>query len=570
MNQFIKYESDLCDDCYKCLRNCPTKAIMIKKDERKIVEELCIKCGTCKKTCPKDAIQIKNDRHFIEKFFRNNDKVAVSLAPAFAGVKAFENHKKLVKALRLLGFDYIEETSVGAEYISEIYEKNIASMTSKNIITTACPASNFYIEKSYPEVIDSMLKIVSPMIYHGRLMKEKYGSDTKVVFIGPCLAKKAESIEMGNAVDAVITFNELIEWYTEEAINLIDLPESEFDDYGTKRGASFPVGGTLYKKDMKNPINKNYEFLRVTGIDRCQEILEAIKNNAISGYVLEINICEGSCINGPDYPRENQNFFESMDLIKSYIKMQSIKIQKKDYFIDYKRNFQNKKKHFKMPNEEEIQEILQSIGKYDEHDQLDCGACGYLNCREKAISIYNQMSDPNMCLPYLRDKAESFQNVFFEHSPNLLCLVNEAYEIVDYNKSFGQQFGYQNINLKRFPISAFFDEDVIKDFLNSNKEIYKDKIALGAYGKKFHMTLVYVEEIEIVVMILMDITLEEQWKKEKRKMKKDTIDTCQKVISEQMRVAQEIASLLGETTATTKVNLNKLKELVLKESDQGI
>jgi uncharacterized Fe-S cluster-containing protein len=321
---------------------------------------------------------------------------------------------------------------------------------------------------------------------------------------------------------------------------------------------------------MKNPICNNYNFLRVTGIDRCREILEGIKNNAISGYCLEINICEDSCINGPDYPRENQNFFESIDLINSYIEKRSTKIREKDQFIEYSRSFHNKKKYFKIPKEEEIQEILKSLGKYDEHDQLNCGACGYLSCREKSISIYNQMSDPNMCMPYLRDKAESFQNVFFEHSPNLLCLVNESCEIVDYNKAFDQQFGYQNINLKRFPISAFFDENIIKDFLKSKKNIYKGKIHLGTYGKKFYITLVYVEEIEIIVMILMDITVEEQWKIEKRQMKKDTLDTCQKVINEQMRVAQEIASLLGETTATTKVNLNKLKELVLRETDQGL
>lgn len=569
MNKFIKYDSEKCDDCYKCLRTCPTKAIMINKDQRKIIEELCIKCGACKRICPRDAIEIQNDKYLIKKWLNQNKTIAVSLAPSFAGIKQFNHYHQLIAGLKRLGFKYIEETSVGAEAVAKIYEDELKNHSKGNIITTACPASNFYIEKNHPELIKQMLPIVSPMIYHGRLLKKQYDSDIKVVFIGPCLAKKAEAFEMKGAVDGVLTFNELIEWFAEEDIILDKLAPQAFDAVGSKRGAAFPLGSTLFKKDLNNHLNDQLNFLRVTGIDACKDVLNSLEEDQLNNYCVEINICDGSCINGPDFPSEKQHFYESRDLIKNYVEQQGIE-HKETKVIEYKRTFKNKKKYFEQPSEEELQEILRSIGKYDEHDELNCGACGYTTCRQKAISIYYEMSDPHMCMAYLREKAESFQSVFFEHSPNALCILDEDFTIVDYNNAFHNIFGYSNINLEHFPISAFFDEELFETFFNSDQTIYKEKIFLSQYDKKFYLTLVYVEAIEAIVLILMDITLEENYKKEVEMMKKDTLDTCQNVIEEQMRVAQEIASLLGETTAQTKVNLNKLKSLVLNDKDRSI
>lgn len=567
--KFIKYNNDKCDDCYKCLRVCPTKAIVITDNRREIIDDLCIKCGLCQQSCTRDALEIQNDRVKIQKQIDLGKKIAVSLAPSYAGVLKFDNYKKIVSSIKALGIDYVEETSIGAEIVAKAYEDEIIKGERKNIITSCCPSANYLIEKYYPSLIPNILDIVSPMICHGRMLKEKYGKDTYVVFIGPCLAKKSEAEEVDGAIDAILTFQELMEWFDDENIVIDEMNLEDFDEMGSKRGAAFPLGGSLYKEDLFSRCNNKYKYIRADGIETCSDILKTLENDKLENYCIEINICNGSCINGPDLPNNDFTFYESEYNLTKYLEVfdleKEINIDDK---VNIKRSFTNKHKIYKTPNEKEINKILANIGKYTRHDELNCGACGYDTCREKAISIYRGLSDPNMCLPYLRNKAESLQMVVFDNTPNLLCILDKNLRIIDFNPSFSELFGENEMNLKNIPVCAFLREKYFKELLNGHKNIRKKKIYLEEYDKTFYMNATYIEENDAIVLILNDITATENSKKEIRNMKEQTLKACNEVINKQMRVAQEVASLLGETTAETKVNLNRLRNIVLSE-DEG-
>lgn len=569
--KFIEFKKNLCDDCYKCLRTCPTKAIVINGNKKNIDDNLCIKCGICQGVCPQGALIIQNDLIKIKTAINNGKKVVATVAPSYIAGFSKEIIEKFTPALKMLGFYKVEETAIGADYVADAYKDVIIKGDKNNILTSCCPSANYYIEKYYPDLIKEMIPVLSPMIVHGKILKEKYGRNIFTVFIGPCLAKKAEAEEFSGYIDAVLTFNELDEWFKKEKIDFDILDKSELDCYANKRGSAFPLGGSLYDEDLKGRINQKYRYIRVDGIDDCKDILSTLNNDNLHNYCIEINICKGSCLNGPDYPKDNKTYYEREAQLNSYIKNYDKKSPLKYKSLDITRSFNRDLVKLKQPNENEIKELLLKIGKYDITDQLNCGACGYDSCIEKIIYSFNGMSDPKFCLPYLRDKAEKIQSTIFEHTPNLITILNEDLEIIDINPMFNKQFSKKgqgaSINIKGFPIDAFIDKRHFVKVLETKENLIKEKIYLGDYDKSFYLNIIYLGESKALLTILTDITLEEKSMDELKHVKQETLLTCQEVINKQMRVAQEIASLLGETTAETKVSLNHLKDIVL--GDKG-
>jgi iron only hydrogenase large subunit-like protein len=317
--KFIEFDHHKCDECYKCLRVCPTKAIKFTDHSRDIINSLCIKCGICQASCPQSALTIQNDRHKIKKQIHLGSKIAVSLAPSFAAAFEDQDPKRIITALRTLGVTWVEETGVAAELVSRNYEAMLETMGTENVLTTCCPSANYLVQHYYPELLDAMLPVVSPMIAHGKLLKEKYGAACYTVFIGPCLAKKAEAEEMPY-IDAVLTFNELAEWLEDEGIPYRQLPPGIFDEKATIRGMAYPMGGSLFKNDRQTPIHSGYRMIRADGIDRCKDLLETLKIGGIKNYCIEMNICSGSCINGPDMPYDGLKFFQRKDRMLDYLK----------------------------------------------------------------------------------------------------------------------------------------------------------------------------------------------------------------------------------------------------------
>ena len=569
--KFIEFDVTKCDECFKCLRACPTKAIAFTKNHRHIIDDLCIKCGLCQLQCPHDALTIKLDLQYVKNAIMAGKRVVASLAPSFAGAFDLKEMGQMATALRTLGFFRVEETARGAEIISERYEAKIGEGALPNIITSCCPSSNDLIQRYYPDVIPYVIPVVSPMLAHGFDMKQRYGEDAIVVFIGPCLAKKAEAVEIENSIDAVITFKDLEKWFSEADLDLSKLLGTPFDTPSTKRGKAYPLGGSLWKNDLKTRINPQYQYIHVDGIESCKQFLETLSKGEINGYCAELNICANSCINGPDMPKASGSVYKRRDRLENYVKVSHEEKVYEPVTLDvnhFNRSFKVKEAANPKISEHQIAEVLIEMGKYTDKDQLNCGACGYASCYEKAVAIVKGHSSIDMCLDRLRHKAESLQAIIFDNSPNAICILDNERRIQEVNPSFNAIFNASKIKLTYWPIAAFIDDPIFDEILEHHQYHLSKKIYVPEVERTFSSNVVSIQGGNILVGIFTDITEAENSKEELERVKQETMITCQLVIEKQMRVAQEIASLLGETTADTKVGLNKLKKLVLTDGGE--
>jgi iron only hydrogenase large subunit-like protein len=541
---------------------CSPKAISIYEDRAEILEDHCISCGECYVICEQNALSIKNKVHEVKKVIDSSKRVAVSLSPSFPGgfsVKA----GKIVKALKVLGFDIIEETAIGGDMVVEAYEEYIQHSDKDNLITTSCPSTNYLIEKYYPELLKYMIPIVSPMIAHGKYLKSKYGHDTHVVFIGPCIAKKVEANERQHqgVVDSVLTFVELEQWFQDAGINLNELSTEEFDGKGSLLGKQIP---------FRTKVLNKYERIIVTGISRVREILDSLSKEELNHVFLEIASCEGGCIDGTGMPKDATNYYVKRKRVKDYINETYFTLKTEDSVLKEPINLSKiifdqrvkQPKHSKV----EIESILRSMGKTKKEDELNCDACGYQTCRKKAESVLEGRSQINMCLPFMRAKAESVKNVIFDHSPNAIFMVGcNDLKVKEFNPSSERVFQIKASQIRGQRVHNIIPEDIFEKVLETKENTVGKKIEYPQYGVILIANIIYVKKDNILMAIMNDVTLAEKNKEELEHVKKNTINAAQEVINKQMRVAQEIASLLGETTAETKVTLTKLKDIVIGE-----
>lgn len=562
----INFSKANCKNCYACVRACPVHAIEVKKEQAQIMQERCIGCGKCLKACPKNAKQVKTELENVKQYMKE-EVVAASLAPAFAALFGDQSHK-IPAVLKKLGFKYVEETVVGAEMVTRAYEAYGKMPGDQCYITSCCPTVNALIQKHYPEILPYLIPVVSPAACHARILKKKYGKEVKVVFIGPCLSKKIEGNEE-EAIDAVLTFDELEQWIKEETIDLTDLPLMPFDDLNTRQ-RQYPIVGGVTKTIDQDKLPR--KIIQIDGVEECMDMMEHIQKGNFKNTLLEVHGCRHSCVSGAGMPQDNVNVYERKERIKTYAQrdQETSDEMEEDQTslvasVDLHKDFPSLRKMLKEPSEEMIQTILSSIGKETKLDELNCGSCGYHTCREKAVAVYNGMAEPNMCLPFMRQKAETLTNVLFEATPNMIIMVNNELEILEVNPAAKQFFEVQGESLKGFPIDVLLDVALFKTVQSTKKNILNQKGALKDETALVIQSVIWSEYQEVMLWIANDVTKDEELARQLKNMKIEAIDMAQQVINKQMTVAQEIASLLGETTAETKVTLTKLKQLIQKE-----
>lgn len=557
----INFSKTNCQNCYACVRACPVQAIKINKGQAEIMETRCIACGQCLKVCPKNAKKVKSELDKVKNFIQNHKKIAVSIAPSFVGVFGKQS-SKICHALKKLGFSFIEETVVGAELVTNHYNSYKNNMRDMTYITSCCPSVNYLIQKYYPENIPNLIPIVSPMVCHSRILKEKYGEDVKVVFIGPCLSKKLEGIDE-LTIDAVLTFEELISWFENEGINFTDLDEIDFDATMPQQ-RKYPIVGGVTNKIK----HSNTEIITVDGLEDCINTLEAIKLGQFKNVFIEMSACRHSCIGGPAMPNDGVNEYERKLRVEQY----SLKCDdegliepKKQYNISLYKSFSSLYSPLKQPSLEELYSILNSMGKYTTDDELNCGTCGYHTCKDKAIAIYNNMAEANMCLPFMKQRAETLTNVIFDVTPNVVFMVNRDLTIREFNPAAEVFFDIKKDKAIGMPVSIVLESDMFSYVANHKNNILGKKVFVNNNQSVVIQSIMWIDYHDVMLCIIHDITEEVKKQEWMKNLKINAIDMAQQVINKQMMVAQEIASLLGETTAETKVTLTRLKELVEKE-----
>lgn len=557
-----------CNNCYKCVRTCKVKAIKIVDNQAQIVPELCTACGHCLSVCPQNARKIHSDLDFIKISIKSGKKVNMSIAPSFRGF--YQESEKFIWGLKKLGFNLVEETAVGADITSKLYRDYIKTSNENIFITTCCPSVVLHIEKYYPALISKLMPFTSPMVSHGYLLKERFPEEV-TVFLGPCIAKKVESLAIGNtgAIDVVLTFDEVSKWMEEEGVDYKSGESIDVDRYGSNHGTSYPVVGGILEGIKDEIQEKNLTQLSVDGVEECKEIFEEIIRGNIKNTCVEVSACKKSCLGGPSGSNVDSTTFMRVQQLKEYLRKNNKKVELGELEVkkNFSSKFHNREFEEKIPTDLEIQEILLTMEKTKPEDYLNCGGCGYDTCREKAISIYRGMSHKEMCIHYMKKQTEKLSNDIFETSPNAILVLDDEYKILENNKSFSKYFDISSKDAREKSIKEFISQETYIMIMKNKGEVVRKVESLFDGELYMRISLIKMVSRNASLMFFTDITEEEKRKKKSRSIKETTFEATQTVIKKQMRIAQEIASLLGETTAETKVVLNRLKDVVEKEGE---
>lgn len=541
-----------CKDCHRCVRSCPVKAIGIDKGQARVVENRCIVCGRCVTECPQKAKQVKNSVTEIKEKIASGCKVFMSLAPSFIGLFPEYKGNELFQAIKSLGFYDVEETAIGAEIVSFHYSRMLEE-SQEPIISACCPVVVSVIKTYYPELVKNIAPVVSPMIAHGKVIKQRSGNDTYVVFAGPCVAKIEEAEKAAHSINAVITFEQLRQWLKESnQQNVVEnAVEKQTPAEPQGRGRYFPISGGILKSFMDHD-ETDTEIITVDGIENCMESFDALAKRNISPRFIEALACSGGCIGGPVSGNRQCMAAKRREVI-NYAKSNS-RDSELDYdkTLSFARIHQAKPVEFPMPTEAEIADILRQTGKTAAADEKNCGACGYNSCRDKAIAVYQGLAENDMCVPYMRSKAESFANIIVTNSLNAIIVVDNRMIIQDFNPAAQTMFEWGREMTIGMNLGEIMDCSHFVYAAKSGNKIVGKRIEYVYYGLVTEQMIIPVPKHDVIIAIITNVTEQEKKLKELELMKLETIKKATQVIDKQMHVAQEIAGLLGETTAETK------------------
>ncbi|MGM9974462.1 MAG: [Fe-Fe] hydrogenase large subunit C-terminal domain-containing protein [Clostridiaceae bacterium] len=557
MTDYLKLKTSNCKNCYKCIRNCPVKSIAFSQDQANIVGEECILCGQCFVACPQNAKEIRNDIKKVKELIEGGAPTYVSLAPSFIANYNKATLTSMRKALKSLGFTEVEETAIGATIVKKEYEKILKEGTDKVMISSCCHTVNLLIQKYYPLAIPYLAPVITPMEAHCRDIKNR-NPEAKTIFIGPCISKKEEGDRNKEFIDCVLTFEELTEWMEEEGIRVEYLEEEQEEG----RARFFPVAGGILKTMEQR---EEYAYLAVDGIKNCTRAIEDIIYGRITKCFVEMSACDGSCIGGPGMDREESLPIRDYIAVKSYAKKKDFSVKGYDS-QQLRKTFAACSKQRVIISSLAIEEVLNKIGKTKPEHELNCGSCGYNTCREKARAVLEGKANLAMCLPYLKEKAESFSDIIIKNTPNAIIVLNESFEVQQINAAALELFKLRKEqDILGDQVVRILDPTPFFEAYQKGQNTFEKLAYLADYGRYVEQTVIYDKSNRVLISLMKDVTEEVRQKENKEALSRRTIEITDKVIEKQMRAVQEIASLLGETTAETKIALVNLKELLNNE-----
>ncbi|MEG2174093.1 MAG: [Fe-Fe] hydrogenase large subunit C-terminal domain-containing protein [Oscillospiraceae bacterium] len=558
MAEFLKLKKSNCKNCYKCIRNCPVKSIRFSAGQANIVGNECILCGQCFVVCPQNAKEVVSDVEKVKVLLASGAPVIASIAPSFIANYDGAGIEGLQLALKKLGFFAAEETAIGATMVKREYERMLEQDNCDLLISSCCHSVNLLIQKYFPAELPYLAPIVSPMQAHCLEIKRRFPT-AKTVFIGPCVAKKDEADLHQGIVDAVLTFEELTEWLCAQAIDI----ERHRDDTPQSRARFFPTTGGILKTMDCN--QRGYTYLAIDGVENCIAALRDIEGGQLHHCFIEMSACVGSCIGGPIMEKYHHSPVHGFVEVSSYA-------GDKDFVVNplppqqMAKQMHPIERLVHLPSERELMAILKQMGKTKPEHELNCGSCGYNTCRDKAVAVYQGKADFSMCLPFLKDRAESFSDSIVNNSPTGILVLNENFEVQQINNA-----ALRIMNIRAAsdvlgePVVRILDPTDFMSVMRGGASLHGHRVYLAEYKKYIDETIIYDKDYRSLICLMRDVTSEETQREKKEFISKQTIETTDRVVEKQMRIVQEIASLLGETAAETKIALTKLKESIGNE-----
>lgn len=554
-----------CKNCYKCVRNCPVKAIRIHNHQAQIIEEQCILCERCVEVCPQNAKVEINQIPDIKQQMRQGEMLIASVHPAYLAKYGRRSFKSLEKDLKALGFWKAFEASEGAYLMKTEYEQVLRKREQKLTISASCPVIVRLISKKYPSLIENLAPVLSTMQTHAKYLQTQY-PDARIVYISPCISAISEIQEEENHVYSVITFQELNKWMEEEDISVQE-EEAQGECYLSRITAS--SGGLI--QAMRPLEGKTY--LSVDGLDECKAVLKELQNGKYENCFIEMNACRQGCIGGPSFRNTDFKLLNSILEIRKASLVDGHPDYDRDCKVDMqlalKRDFKEKDTFLeRRVSEEQIKRILEEMGKFSKKDELNCGACGYNTCREKAVAVARGKAEVSMCIPYMRERQENFSNIIVNAMPGLLVTVDYDLNVVQMNKAAKDFFDIsRKKKMLHEPVGQLMDDYPLVNMISFDKSISTDNFYLPSRNKYVERVMTNDRKNKLILCIMKDVTKEIEQQKKARRARIQAAELADKLAKEQLRNVHLIAELLGETAADTKAAIEKLKETILQETE---
>ena len=556
----LEFKKVNCKDCYKCVRYCPVKSIRVKDHAASILAGECILCGNCTIVCPQHAKEDINDVPMIKVLMSKHETVIAIVAPSFAAYFniSFETMKSTLKKL---GFADVFEVAEGAHVVKNEYERLVAENPDQTWITSCCASVNYYIKRHRPEAAKYLLPVLTPMKALAKILRERY-PEAKFVFIGPCLSKKGEAFENGSGVSAVLLFEELEDWLAEE--NIVVHEDESFRNQ-PRLSRLFPMSGGILATMKQEP---GINYLPISGFDGVKQTIEDVIDSKLPHCFIEMNFCKGGCVGGPSFRRKE------LGTLRGAVKTRQAAgttIYDEDYSVpetlDYSTTFQTKRVFRLEPTKAQIEAVLRQMDKFSPEDELNCGMCGYSTCREKARAVLFGKAEIDMCMPYIRKRAENYAGKIIDSVPSGILAIDMSLNISQANPAACDIFGVDATSLVGQPIGTILDENDFVNLLASDEDTLMTSIYLPDYGLYLDETLQVNRDANLIICILKNVTEEKTRHRRAMQKRQQTAAIADEIVEKQLRMVHEIASLLGETASETKIAISDLKESVMMEDD---
>ncbi|MDR2669354.1 MAG: 4Fe-4S binding protein [Desulfovibrio sp.] len=551
-----------CHDCYKCLRECYVKAIRIKDGRASVVSGKCLSCGQCVRACPSSAKRIRYDIDRVKTLLGGRKTVFASLAPSWSGV--FDHSAAGMTALlKKAGFAGVSETALGAQEVSTATAAFIAKNDNSPFISSACPVIVDHVRLYAPQFVEHIVPLASPALTHAKMLKEHYGQDIGVVFIGPCVAKKIEAHRHPELLDVALTFEELHYWLKQEFINIYDRQISVTEDdtflpTTSYEGALYPLEGGMNETLKRIGIEDNINLLTISSLEMFDTALQSFKpQNSSEKIFIEALACKGGCINGPGIFTKKASINIASDILQKVHKRVDIPHNAQTVVVEAYKAEPVPSPEYSL---EEIFRTLQRIGKYSENDELNCGGCGYPSCRDLAKALLSGEAETSMCVSHMRKIAMKKADAMLRCMPSASVIADSELTVLEANDAFMRMFcgdnyeffasrqdGLKGTALDR--VLAF--PDVIMAALQTGRDVHKEHYPVN--GKLYDISAFTIEANALVGAIITDVT-ESVMNREKIAQK------AREVISKNVAIVQDIACLLGEHMVETETLLNSIAQ----------